>query len=192
MNNNAVLNDKECQIEKMITLRQNWRWLLALGILLIILSSASIALPQVEVLTIETLLGWLLVFGGVAQAIHASKSRNWGEFLPELLISILYLTIGILLLAYPLKDVLTLTLFLAAFLIVEGIFKAVIALRLRRSKNWEWLLLSGIVALLIGLLLWIEWPDAAGWAIGLLVGIDLLFHGCSLVMMAVAARHSPT
>jgi uncharacterized membrane protein HdeD (DUF308 family) len=101
---------------------------------------------------------------------------------------LLYLAVGILLLVNPLEGALALTIVLAVFLIVEGIFKIITALRVRDHDGWGWLLASGIMSVILGLLIWAEWPASGLWVIGLLVGIQLRFTGWALVMLALAAR----
>ena len=114
--------------------------------------------------------------------------RGWRGFLLELLSAVLYLGVGILLLVNPLEGALALTIVLAAFLVVEGIFKIIMAMRVRDHDGWGWLLASGILSVTLGVLIWAQWPASGLWVIGLLVGIQLLFTGWSLVMLALAAR----
>ena len=172
----------------MEALSRNWGWLLAFGILMIVLGVFAIGAPAVATIAVQIMLGWILVIGGVAEAIHAFMAQGWRGFLLELLSAILYLGVGILLLVNPVAGALALTVVLAVFLIVEGIFKVIMALRVRDHRGWGWLLASGLLSLLLGILIWNEWPVAGLWVIGLLVGIQLLFTGWSLVMLALAAR----
>jgi len=169
-------------------LGRNWGWLLALGILMIVLGVVAIAAPVVATLAVQIALGWILMVGGIAQGVHAFMVQGWGGFLLQLLSAALYLLIGVLLLVNPVEGALALTFVLAVFLIVEGVFKVVLALRVRPQRGWGWPLASGVVSLILGILIWSEWPVAGLWVIGLLVGIQLLFTGWSLVMLALAAR----
>ena len=172
----------------MEALSRNWGWLLALGILMIILGVVAMAAPVVATIAVQVMLGWLLVISGIAEGIHAFMVKEWRGFLLELLSAVLYLGVGLLLLVDPLKGALALTLVLAVFLLVEGIFKIITALRVRDHRGWGWLLASGIVSVVLGVLIWAQWPASGLWVIGLLVGIQLLFTGWSLVMLALAAR----
>ncbi|HYZ25291.1 MAG TPA: HdeD family acid-resistance protein [Geminicoccaceae bacterium] len=172
----------------MEALSRNWGWLLALGILMIILGVLAIGAPAVATIAVQFALGWILVVGGIAEGIHAFMAQGWRGFLFELLSAVLYLVVGILLLVNPVGGALALTVVLAVFLIVEGIFKIVMALRVRDHSGWGWLLASGILSLILGVLIWAEWPYSGLWVIGLLVGIQLLFTGWALVMLALAAR----
>ena len=172
----------------MDVLSRNWGWLLALAILLTLLGLIAIAAPVYATFAVQVLLGWILIIGGIAQGIHAFTVRGWGGFLFELLSALLYLAVGVLLLVNPVEGALALTIVLAAFLAVEGIFKIVMAWRVRRHPRWGWLLASGIVSLILGALIWAQWPSSALWVIGLLVGVHLLFTGWALTMLALAAR----
>jgi uncharacterized membrane protein HdeD (DUF308 family) len=172
----------------MEVLSRNWGWLLALGILMIILGALAIGAPVVATIAFQFALGWILVIGGIAQGVHAFMAQGWQGFLFELLSAILYLVVGVLLLVNPVEGALALTVVLAVFLIVDGIFRIIMAMRLRDHRGWGWLLASGIMSLILGVLIWAEWPASGLWVIGLLVGIQLLFTGWSLVMLALAAR----
>jgi uncharacterized membrane protein HdeD (DUF308 family) len=172
----------------MEVLSRNWGWLLALGILMIILGVLAIGAPTYATLAVQAALGWILIIGGIAEGIHAFMAQGWRGFLLELLSAILYVVVGVLLLTNPVGGALALTIVLAVFLVVEGIFKIIMAMRVRDHRGWGWLLASGILSLILGVLIWAEWPASGLWVIGLLVGIQLLFTGWSLVMLALAAR----
>jgi uncharacterized membrane protein HdeD (DUF308 family) len=172
----------------MEVLSRNWGWLLAFGILMIILGMFAIGAPAVATVAVQIMLGWILVIGGIAEGIHAFMAQGWRGFLLELLSAILYLGVGVLLLVNPVAGALALTVVLAVFLIVEGIFKIIMATRVRDHRGWGWLLASGILSVILGVLIWAEWPASGLWVIGLLVGIQLLFTGWALVMLALAAR----
>ena len=123
----------------MEALSRNWGWLLALGILMIILGVVAMAAPVVATIAIQVMLGWLLVISGIAEGIHAFMVKEWRGFLLELLSAVLYLGVGLMLLVDLLKGALALTLILAVFLLVEGIFKIITALRVREHRGWGWL-----------------------------------------------------
>jgi uncharacterized membrane protein HdeD (DUF308 family) len=177
-----------CGNHPMEVLSRNWGWLLAFGILMVVLGMVAIAIPKPATLAVQVALGWILVIGGIAEGIHAFMAQGWRGFLLELLSAILYLVVGVLLLVNPVEGALALTIVLAAFLIVEGIFKIIMAMRVRDHRGWGWLLASGILSVILGALIWAEWPASGLWVIGLLVGIQLLFTGWALVMLALAAR----
>jgi uncharacterized membrane protein HdeD (DUF308 family) len=184
----AELNRNPYGIWAMEALSRNWGWLLALSLLMIVLGVFAIGAPVVATIAVQLMLGWLLVIGGIAQGIHAFMVQRWGGFLLQLLSAALYLVIGILLLVNPVEGALALTIVLAVYLIVEGIFKIVMALRVRDHRGWGWVLASGVLSLVLGVMIWAQWPAAGLWVIGLLVGIQLLFTGWSMLMLALAAR----
>jgi uncharacterized membrane protein HdeD (DUF308 family) len=169
-------------------LRQKLGWFMALGMGLIVLGVISVLAPLLATFAIGILVGALFVIGGIMHAIHAFQSQRWERPIVEFLVAILYIAAGIILLAYPLGGILALTAFLSVFFVVEGVFKIVQALRLRPVSNWGWALLSGIVSVFLGLIIWAGMPMSAFWAIGLIVGIDLIFGGLSMVMTTISMR----
>ena len=170
--------------------RKNWGWLFTLGIAMIVIGIAAICLPMVATLTIEIVIGWLLIAGGIIHGIHAFTARRWGGGIFNVLAAILYVVVGIMLLAHPVAGIITLTMLLAAFFFVEGIFKIAMSVQMRSMPNWGWMFVSGLVALALGVLIWIGWPATAAWVIGLLVGIDLIFGGWAMVFVALSAKNS--
>ncbi len=169
-------------------LQKHSGWFAVLGICLIILGVLAIALPTVASLGVTLVLGWLLLIGGVLQFIHAFTAREWGGFFFEVLTALLYGFVGVVLLSNPLVGMFTLTIVLVAFLAIEGIFKTIMAFQIRPSANWGWLLFSGIVSLILAGLIWSRLPGDALWVLGLLIGINMIFSGWSLTMLALASR----
>lgn len=169
---------------------EKWGWFLALGIVLILAGIAAIAFPLLSSIAAKLVLGWLFIIGGVMMIVHAFQAPGWSGFLWELLIGILYAVVGGYLAFFPLSGLLTLTLLIAALFIAEGIFEAIMAFRVRPHEGWVWLLLSGIAALAVGVIIAMGLPESAVWAIGLLVGINLLFSGWSYVFLALAGRRA--
>ncbi len=170
---------------------REWGWFLALGIALILLGIAAIVFPVAASYTVSGILGVVLVIGGVVHGIHGLMSRQWSGFLWQLLTAVIYMAAGILLLAYPLTGVITLTLLLGVFLLAAGVVRIGIALTSRPMPNWGWFLFSGILALILGVLIWAQLPSSANWVIGLFVGIDLLFSGWSMTILALTAHSAP-
>jgi uncharacterized membrane protein HdeD (DUF308 family) len=133
--------------------------------------------------------GWLFFIAGVFRAALAWQSRQMPGFAWSMLTAVLSVLLGLILILRPLAGVLTLTMVLVAFFMVEGIASIIGAIQHRQHlRSWVWVLFSGIVDLLLAYLIWAGWPSSADWAIGLLVGINMLFFGLSLVMTALAAR----
>ena len=172
-------------------LRRSWGWLLAAGIALVVLGVVALSVPCFVGLAMEVFLGWLLVIGGVLQGVQAFRTRGWGGFFFAVLSAALYIVAGVLLLGNPMWGLIAMTLLLAVFFVVEGIFKIIMALTLRPMPNWGWILVTGILAVLIGILIWSEWPSSAGWVIGLFVGIEMIFTGWATIMLALVARRAP-
>jgi uncharacterized membrane protein HdeD (DUF308 family) len=164
-----------------------WGWLLALGFALVVLGVIALYTAfWVTLITVE-FFAWLLVASGVLHVVHAFRTRPWGGFFMQLLIGLLQAAVGILVVMRPLTGALSLTLVMAVFFIVEGVFRigAAAALRLH---SWGWQVLSGLLTLLLGLFVALGWPESGLWVIGMFVGIDLIFAGNALVMLALAAR----
>jgi uncharacterized membrane protein HdeD (DUF308 family) len=182
----ADIEARVAETRRLIT--EKWGWFLALGIVLIIAGLAGIAFPLASTIAAKILLGWLFLIGGMMMILHAFQVPSWQAFLWELLIGILYVVAGGYLAFFPLTGLLTLALVLVILFVVEGVFEIIMALRVRPHEGWVWLLLSGIAALLVGVLIAMDFPGSATWALGLLVGINLLFSGWSYVFLALAGR----
>ena len=135
------------------------------------------------------MLGFLLMIGGAVEIVDAFLGRGWRGFWLHLLTGILYLVLGFLMVQRPLAAAAIFTLMLAAALFVGGLFRIIVALS-ERFYGWGWVLLNGIITLVLGILIWQEWPQAAYWVIGLFVGIDMLLDGWSLVITVLTVRSS--
>jgi len=170
--------------------REKRGWFIALGIILILIGTAAIVSPFLATLTTKILVGWILVFSGIAQVIHAFWAKDWGGFFWELLIGLLQTAAGILLLVYPIAGIIALTIFLAATFIAEGVMRVILAFNIKPQAGWGWVLFGGIVSFAVGAMLWAELPSSALWAIGLLVGVNIAMAGWSLLMLAIAAGNS--
>jgi uncharacterized membrane protein HdeD (DUF308 family) len=167
----------------------HWKFFLAEGILMLVLGLVAIAVPEVASLAIAILIGWLFFIGGILRTLSVLRHRGMPGFAWSLLTAVLAIVLGLVLLLRPIAGVLTLTLALIAFFVIEGIAAILLAIEHRKHlPSWGWVLLSGLVDLFLAYLIWDGWPSSAGWAIGLLVGINMVFVGVSLIMTALAAR----
>jgi uncharacterized membrane protein HdeD (DUF308 family) len=167
----------------------HWKLFLAEGIVLMVLGLLAIAVPEVASVAITIFIGWLFFIGGIFRTVSLLRHRNMPGFTWALLTSLLAIVLGLVLLLRPIAGVLTRTLALVVFFVLEGISAILLALEHRRHlPSWGWVLFSGLVDLLLAFLIWDGWPSSADWAIGLLVGINMVFSGLSLVMTALAAR----
>jgi uncharacterized membrane protein HdeD (DUF308 family) len=171
------------------TIQGHWKLFLAQGIVMMVLGFLAVAEPNVATLAVGIFVGWLFVVGGIFRALSVWQSRGMPGFAWSMLTAVLAIVLGLILILRPLAGVLTLTMVLIAFFIVEGVSSIIGAIQHRQHlRSWGWVLFSGIVDLFLAYLIWAGWPSSADWAIGLLVGINMLFVGLSLVMTALAAR----
>jgi len=172
-------------------LQQHKGWFKLAGIILLILGFFSVLLPLVATLAYEIMFGVMLVISGITLIFQAFQCRGWRGFLLAMLVGILNLSVGLLLLFFPLGGVIILTTVLAAFFLVQGVFRMIMALQVRQTKNWGWIWVSGLATLLLGLVIYGALPFSAGWAIGLIVGIDFIFAGISLIAVGSASSGGP-
>jgi uncharacterized membrane protein HdeD (DUF308 family) len=163
-------------------------WFTFLGIVLIIAGAAAIAFPFITTIAAKIFLGGLFLVGGVTQVIHAFSTQKWSEFLFDLLIGALYVLVGAWLAFLPLTAIITLTILLAALFVVEGVLEISMGFRTRPKEGWVWLVFSGTVAIAAGVLILSGLPGTATWAIGLLVGINMIFSGVSYVSLASTVK----
>jgi uncharacterized membrane protein HdeD (DUF308 family) len=165
-------------------------WLIAIGVLFIILGMLAIAEPLVAGLAIAFLVGWLLIIGGGMHFVAAFGGGGLWRVTVQVLIGVVYLAGGVYFLTHPLLGLGTLTLLLAGIILVEAVFEIVLYLRHRDTHGSSWLLINAIFTLLVGGLIWFHWPSSSVWAIGTLVGVNLLMTGISRLMIGMAARTS--
>jgi|HubBroStandDraft_3_1064219.scaffolds.fasta_scaffold39321_1 uncharacterized membrane protein HdeD (DUF308 family) len=168
-------------------LHRNWGWLLALGIIEVLLGAIGLAVVGLVTLASVLFVGWLLIASGVLHLIRAFRTRGWEGVALHILIGILQGVVGVLLLLNPAVGAASLTLLMAALFIVSGLFRIVFALSVR-IHGWGWQVLAGLVAFALGLLISAGWPATSVWVIGTFVSIDLIFAGWSFVMIALAVR----
>jgi uncharacterized membrane protein HdeD (DUF308 family) len=170
------------------TVADNWGWFLALGIVLVVAGIAAIMFPLVSTIAAKIALGWIFLAAGVVMIIHAFSIQKWGGFLMELLLGVLYLFAGGWLAFFPFTGIVTLTILLAALFLAEGVLEVIMGFRVRPHEGWGWLVFSGLIAVAVGLLIAAELPSSAVWAIGLLVGVNLLSTGISFIVLAFAGK----
>ncbi|UPK40030.1 HdeD family acid-resistance protein [Bradyrhizobium sp. 186] len=176
------------------TVKAHWKAFLFEGILLAVLGVAALILPPLASLAIAIFLGWMFLISGIGGLIVTYWARSTPGFWWSLISAALAVLAGMLLLARPMQAVLTLTIVLGAYFLAEGVATIMYALEHRRepSGRWSWLLISGLVDIAISFLVITGLPSSAEWAIGVLVGINLVFGGATLIGMALAARNSNT
>jgi uncharacterized membrane protein HdeD (DUF308 family) len=181
---------KQIQRAVATSLHEHWVLFLVEGIVLVILGLAAIVFSPIATLAVEILFGWLFLISGIAGLITTFWMRQAPGFWWSLVSAILGTGAGIVLLLWPLSGVLSLTLILIVFFVIEGVASIMFALEHKRelSGRWGWMLVSGIIDLILAAIIFAGLPGTAAWALGLLVGINMIFGGLALVAMALHAR----
>lgn len=167
----------------------NWGWFLGLGFLLILLGSLSIYFAVFVTVFSVFLLGALLVTAGAVQIVQGIWTKRWSGFFLSVLIGILYLVTGFMAIAQPALSALSLTLLIASFCFIGGLFRMFVALA-HRYDHWGWLFFNGLVTFILGIMIFSDWPVSGLWLIGLFVGIDMIMLGWGWVMIAILAKKS--
>jgi uncharacterized membrane protein HdeD (DUF308 family) len=170
----------------------HWKLFLFEGIVLVLLGIAAIVLPPIATLAFEIIIGWLFLISGLVGLFTTFWMRHAPGFWWSLLSAVIGIAAGIVLLRWPISGTLSLTLVLIAFFAVEGIVTIMYAIdhRSQLSGRWGWMLTSGIVDLILAGIIFAGLPGTAAWALGLLVGINMLFGGTAMIGMALSARQS--
>ena len=171
-------------------IKHKWGWYLALGVVLIALGVAAVSYAFYTTVASVFFLGWILLASGITLSIMSFLTGKWSGFLLSLATGVLSVITGVLLLRAPLSGAAVLTLLIASFLLVGGIFR-IISAAVMRFPNWGWSVLSGITALFLGGVLYAGWPAISLWFLGFYVGIDLMVHGFSWSMFALSIRNLP-
>lgn len=180
---------KAFQSDSKTLLNARWRCLMTQGCMMLAIGILAAALPVLTTLTIDLIIGFLLFAGGVWRLIanmRISQSHGFAWYMALCCISIF---LGAAMLLVPLSGIRTLTALLFAFFLIEGIGKILFSMGLRtHGHEWRWPLLTGALDLSLAVLILAGWPSTAAWALGLLVGINLMFFGASLIAISLAAR----
>ena len=171
-------------------LKSQWWWFLLLGILLVLCGTVAIAYPPITSIGVVVLLGALLIVGGLATVISSLWAGKWSAMLLQLLVGILYIVAGMAITDAPAESTVLLTMLIAAFFIVVGVFRIAAALIIK-FPLWGWALLNGVVTLLLGVIIYRNFPGSAFWIIGLLVGIEMLLNGWTWIMLSLQVRRIP-
>jgi uncharacterized membrane protein HdeD (DUF308 family) len=163
-------------------------WFIGMAVVFILLGMMAIIEPGVAGLAVTILVGWLLIFGGGAHLVAAFSGGGAGRVIWQVLVGIVYILGGIYSLTHPLLALGTLTLLLGVIILTEGVFEVILYFRMRGEGGSSWLLVNALITLLLGGLIWFHWPSSSVWAIGILVGVNLLMTGISRLMFGLAAR----
>ena len=172
--------------------RAHWKAFLFEGVLLVVLGLAAMIVPPLASLAVTIFLGWMFLVSGIAGLAMTFWARQMPGFWWSLISAALAVAAGIVLLARPAEGALTLTIVVGAYFLAEGVTTLMYALEHRRelSERWSWMLVAGLMDILIAGIIIAGLPGSALWAVGLLVGINLVFGGAALIGMALAARPS--
>jgi len=173
------------------SIHDHWKLFLIEGLCLLVLGVLAIILPQIASLAVTLVIGWLFLFSGAVGLFMTFMMRQMPGFWWSLLSAVLGIAAGLVLIAFPVSGVISLTYVLVAFFIVEGVASIMFALdhRAELPGRWSWMLMSGIVDLILAALILLGLPSSAAWAIGLLVGINMVMGGVALIAMAMTARN---
>lgn len=169
-------------------LKRSWGWLLALGVLFIALGTIALSMVVGVTLASMLFLGILLLIAGLSQILDVFKSKHWKGALSHALIAVLYIAGGGLIIYDPLLASSLITAALAGVLIVIGLIRLSMAVLLRQAKGWGWLFLAGLAAIVLGVLILLQWPYSGLWFIGLFVAIELIIAGWTYVFLAFSIR----
>ncbi len=169
-------------------LEKNWGWLMAFGVLSIVLGTIGLGMTFMLTELSLVFFGALLAVGGVFQILEAIKCRGWKSILWHVLIALLYIGAGIVTMLHPALVGISLTLVIAYILIAVGLLRAYMAFQMKPAAGWYWPLISGLVSVILGGMILAQWPQSGLWIIGLFIAIELLFNGWSYLFIALAAR----
>lgn len=168
--------------------RKNAGLLIFLGMLTVVFGVLAVASPFITGVAVTMLVGFLLLFAGIARIAHAFKSKHWGAGIWGALVGFLGVAAGLLMLVRPVVGLAWLALLLAIYFLVVGICEILTAFRIKPHRGWGWVLFNGLVAVLLGFLIWQQWPVSGAWAVGVLVGVHILITGFMMVSLGAGAR----
>jgi uncharacterized membrane protein HdeD (DUF308 family) len=169
--------------------RKNLGWLLFMGIALIVLGAAGLYMTSALTLVSILYFGFLVIAGGVLMLFDAFRAEGRKQKLWDILISLAYIVVGIIMVSNPGKSAVWFTLFISTFLLVSGLFRIIVGLQLRDEVNgWLLTVIGGAVSMLLALVIFSQWPVSGLWVIGLFIAIEMIMQGISMVTIAMAAR----
>jgi len=160
------------------------------GVALIVFGMVAVGSPLVAALAVNVIVAWLIALAGGVHLLLAFRAHGAGSMIWKLLVGIAYLCFGIYMIVHPLLGVASLTLLLASLFLVEGILNIVLFFKMRPVHGSTWVLVDGIITLLLGLMIYMQWPSSSAWVIGTLVGISMIFSGVARVMMSLSVRRA--
>ena len=168
--------------------KKNSGLLIFLGIMTVIFGVIAIGSPLITGVAVAVFVGFLLLASGVARIVHALKSKQWGTGFWGTAIGVLGVAAGLMMIFRPLVGLVTMTMLIAIYFLIDGISEIIAAFKIKPDQGWGWVLFNGIIAVVLGLMIWRQWPVSGAWAIGLLVGIHILMTGWSMIILGTGAR----
>lgn len=186
------MTDASMTLNAVEQIRRHSTWFIVLGIVFIVGGVFAIAMPFIAGLAVTVVFAVVLAWIGIMQIIQAWSVKSWGGFIWQLIIGLIMLIGGAAIWIDPILGALTLTIVVAAVFIAKGVFQIVMGLQMRPHTGWGWVLTAGILAILVGLIIWLSWPVSTAWALGTLAGISFIFSGWSYIMVAMAAKQLDT
>ena len=181
------LDPVDPRFEEYLRLRNVWIWLVILGITLMAVGAVAMGAAVITTLTSAVIFGILLLGVGAIQLVNACLARSWRGFLIHVFVGLLYLVVGGLMVEHPVQAAEGLTLLLAAALLLGGAVRVTFAL-IESFAGRGWMLLNGVISVLLGVMIWQQWPAASLWVIGLFIGIDLVFSGWMSLMLGLMVK----
>ena len=172
------------------TVRRHSLWYLVQGALMVLGGVLALVYPIVSSVAVVLFLGWILILSGVVQGFSLIGAKDVPHFWLQLVSVVLSVIVGVLFIRHPGESLLTLTLLLIVFFMVEGFSKLIFALTIRPFPNWGWVLASGVIGILLSFYLWANLPVAAIWLLGVLIGIQLICEGAALGYLAWQVRQT--
>ncbi len=172
--------------------RQSSTLAIVWGVMLIILGIVAIGSPFLAAVAVNVAIAWLIVLAGVVHLMLAFRAHGAGSMIWKLMVGLAYLFFGGYLIMHPVAGVASLTLILASLFLIEGILDIILFFRMRSLEGSSWVLVDGIITLLLGLLIYMQWPSSAAWAIGTLVGVSMIISGVTRVMLSLTVRKATT
>ena len=162
------------------------------GALLILCGMLAIGSPLLAAVAVNAVIAWLIVFAGVVHIVIAFHAHSASSLIWKLLVGIAYLCFGAYLIMHPVLGVASLTLVLGTLFLIEGVLNIVLFFRMRHLQGSSWTLIDGIITLLLGGMIYLQWPSSSAWAIGTLVGVSMVFSGITRVAISFAVRKATT
>jgi uncharacterized membrane protein HdeD (DUF308 family) len=177
-------------LKEMESLKKHWGWLLVTGLVLLIVGLLAIGACTIATLATVMIFGVLILIGGAVHLLGAFRAHQWRGVVLHVLAGVLYVVVGVVMVEHPTRAAAAITLMIAVLFFVGGLLRVILAVT-QRFAHWGWMLFSGLISLLLGVLIWRQWPLSGLWIIGLFVGIEMVLNGCVWILLALAARKMP-